>query len=57
MEGDFCLRMGRVGQRHGELDPFIEESPSQVERGLVRVSFSEEPKGPCALLRAPGWVC
>lgn len=57
MEGDSCLQMGRVGQRHGELDPFIEESPSQVEKGLVRVSFSEEPKGPCALLRAPGWVC
>lgn len=55
VEGDSCLRMGRVGQQHGELDPFIEESPSQVERGLARVSFSEEPKGPCALLKSP-WL-
>lgn len=57
VEGDSCLQMGRVWQRPGGLDPFIEESPSHVGRGLIRLSSSEGPKGPCALLRAPGWVC
>lgn len=52
VEGDSCLQMGRVWQRHGELDPFIEESPSQVGRGLVRVSSSE---GPLCLTQSP-WL-
>lgn len=46
MEGASCLQMGRVWQRHREgVDPFREESPSQVGRGLCKgwdpVPYSE----------------